>query len=70
MSTLSIYDARKLHLCQEDPLFSVLYLMYICHYDIEESVARRAAALLPLSHSEQDILDAVDTAEKELNNDN
>ncbi len=68
MSTLSIYDAQKLKLSQGDPLFSVLYLMYTCHREIEEVVARRAADLLPINHSEQDILNADNSAEKEINN--
>ncbi len=50
---ISIYDAKKLNLKEGDPLYSVLYMCYTMHIEIEESVARAAAATLNPNHTEQ-----------------
>ncbi len=60
---ISIYDAKKLQLKQGDPLYSVLSMCYRMHLEIEESVARAAAATLnPNYNTEQNILNAIKLA--------
>lgn len=64
MDMLSIYDARKLKLSENDPLFRVLYHAYICHTEIREDVARKAASSLS---STIQVDEAIKLAEEELN---
>lgn len=64
MDMLSIYDARKLKLSENDPLFRILYHAYICHTEIREDVAHRAAELFSSLVQEDE---AIKLAERELN---
>lgn len=63
MNTLSIYDAHKLKLSENDPLVRILFYAYECHMELREDVARKAASLLGFAIDE---CDAIKQAEEKL----
>ncbi len=60
---ISIYDARKLKLSGDDPLFQILFYAYECHMELEKVVAEKAAVLLS---SSVQVDEAIKLVEEEL----